>query len=271
MIKAIIGIILVLAVIYIGLGALLYVFQRSQQYFPSGSIALPPTLSGLDVSHVEIAVPDGERIAAWYRPAPEGAPTFLYFPGNGGSIADSHDHFLKIIESGFGFLAISYRGYPGSSGSPSETGLYLDGLTSYDWLTKQSVSADSIIIYGWSLGSGIAAKVASERPAEALVLEAPFLSAEAIARYRFPIFPVGLLMKDPYRTDLLLSAITQPLVVLHGTDDATIPVDHGREIVQRYTGAKELHIVPGGSHTDLWDRGGWEKITGALKALGALH
>lgn len=257
--------------IYVGFGGMLYAFQRGQQYFPDGTIAVPPHLSQLGVSLVEIEVEDGEKIAAWYRPAEDEGKTLLYFPGNGGSVADSQDRFSEMLQSGFGFLGVSYRGYPGSSGSPSETGLFLDGLASYDWLADRGVPAEKIVLYGWSLGSGIASKVASERQAAALVLEAPFLSAEAIAQNLYPLYPVGLLMKDRYRTDLILARIKQPLVVLHGSDDLTIPVGHGREIIRRYSGRKLLLEFPGGSHADLWDRDGWRKIRDALKGLKVLR
>jgi len=267
MLKGLISLLGTLAVIYFGLGAALFLFQRNQQYFPDGSIEIPRYLAARGVSLVEIEVEDGERLSAWYRPADKGMPTLLYFPGNGGSVADSHERFEEVLDSGFGFLALSYRGYPGSTGSPTEAGLFLDGITSYDWLIANGVPADRIVLYGWSLGSGVASKVASLRQAGALVLEAPFLSAESIARQRFPIFPIGFLMKDRYRTDRLLSQITQPLVVLHGTHDLTIPIDHGREIIRRYAGPKTLLEFPGGSHADLWDRGGWRKILDALRAL----
>lgn len=257
--------------IYVGFGGMLYALQRGQQYFPDGTIAVPPHLASLGVALVAIQVEDGETIAAWFRPAENGGKTLLYFPGNGGSVADSQERFAELLQGGFGFLGVSYRGYPGSSGSPSETGLFLDGLASFDWLTDAGVSAEEIVLYGWSLGSGVASKVASERPAAALVLEAPFLSAEAIAQKMYPLYPVGLLMKDRYRTDLVLPRITQPLVVLHGTEDLTIPVDHGREIVRRYTGPKLFLEFAGGSHADLWDRDGWRKIRDALIHLKVLR
>ena len=270
MFKGLIGLLAALAAIYAGLGAVLFVFQRNQQYFPGGTIDVPADLAGRGVSLVKIDVEDGESIAAWYRRAEQGRPTLLYFPGNGGSVADSRDRFAEVIDSGFGLLGVSYRGYPGSSGSPSESGLFLDGLASFDWLTANGVPQGDIIIYGWSLGSGVASHLASRRPARALVLEAPFLSAEAIARQLYPIFPVGLLMKDKYRTDLLLPQIGQPLVVLHGTDDRIIPIDHGRELFRRFSGPKVFLEFSGGIHWDLWEHGGWRKILDALVQLKVL-
>jgi len=267
MLKALIWLVAVAAAAYIAFGAILYSFQRKQQYFPSGGITVPAHLVERGVSLVTIETEDGERIAAWHGPSADGRASLLYFPGNGGSIADSDDRFAELLDEGFGFLAISYRGYPGSTGSPSEAGLVLDALAGFDWLTAHGVDAKTIIVYGWSLGSGVAAQLAGLRPVRALVLEAPFLSAEAIARQRFPMFPVGLLMKDRFRTDLALPRIDRPLVVLHGDADRTIPVEHGREIVRRYDGPKVFLEFPGGTHTDLWERGGWCRIREALRSL----
>lgn len=270
MARALIGIVVGVALAYVGFGALLFTFQRDQQYHPGGSIVVPASSAERGVSVVTLAVPDGEKIAAWYRAAEQGRPTILYLPGNGGSVADSHDRFEELIDAGFGLLGISYRGYPGSTGSPTQDGLFLDAEAGYDFLAENGVSPGDVIVYGWSLGSGVATHLASRRAVGALVLEAPFLSAESIARIRYPMYPIRLLMKDPFRSDLLLSDLTVPLVVVHGTDDETIPFAHGREIVERYQGPKQLIEIPGGSHTDIWDRDGWEKVRAALVELGAL-
>lgn len=270
MAKTLMGIAVGVALAYVGFGALLFTFQRDQQYHPRGSIAVPASSAERGVALVTLTVPDGERIAAWYRTADPGHPTILYLPGNGGSVADSHDRFEDLIDEGFGLLGISYRGYPGSTGSPTEEGLFLDAEAGYDFLVENGVSAADVIVYGWSLGSGVATHLASRRSVGALVLEAPFLSAEAIARLRYPLYPIRLLMKDPFRSDLLLPDLTAPLVVVHGTEDRTIPFSHGREFVERYQGPKRLIEIPGGTHTNIWERGGWAKVRTALGELGAL-
>lgn len=267
MLKTIVAILIVVAAVYICFGALLYVFQRSQQYFPAGSIALPAHLALRGVVEVRIDTEDGETIAAWYGKASEGMPTFLYLPGNGGSISDSHDRFADVMQDGFGFLAVSYRGYPGSTGSPSEAGLASDGTAAFDWLVRQGVPGSDIVLYGWSLGSGVAAHVAARRKVRALVFEAPFVSAEAIARTLYPHYPVSLLMKDKFRTDLLLPKIDAPMVVLHGTADMVVPVQHGRDLVAAYAGRKTYLELLGGNHIDLWEQGAWPRIRSALREL----
>ena len=232
--------------VYVGLGALLYIGQRSQQYFPHGEFEIPVDMRQLGVSLERLKTPDNETIVAWYHPALKGKPTFLYFHGNGGSVAMNADRFRQLISDGYGLLAISYRGYPGSSGSPSEKGLTTDGTTAFDWLVAKGVAPQDVIVYGWSLGSGVAAYVVSERDSRALVLETPFTSALSIARKRFPIYPVDWLMKDPFRSDLRLASVDVPLVVLHGTSDRVIPDEEGRRLFAGYEGPKTFLEFPGG-------------------------
>ena len=270
MARSLITILASVVAVYVGLGLVLYLSQRSQQYFPHGDFHVPADLRSAGVDLHRLETPDGETIAVWYRAAPQGRPTILYFHGNGGSVAHNADRFRLLVSEGFGLLAVSYRGYPGSSGSPSEKGLATDALTAFDWLIDRGVSADDVIIYGWSLGSGVAAHVASARTSRAMIMESPFTSALSIARMRFPVYPVGLLMKDPFRTDLRLPAISGPLVVLHGTDDIVVPVEEGRKVFADYEGPKLYLEFPGGRHEDLWDRGAWPRIRAALVELGVL-
>ncbi|MEM8811253.1 MAG: alpha/beta fold hydrolase [Pseudomonadota bacterium] len=270
MVKGLVGLTIAAFATYVGIAALLYVFQRDLQYLPGGSVAVSAALADRGVRLITIESGDGERLAALYGQASEGHPTILYLPGNGGSVADSSDRFAEMIDSGFGVLGLSYRGYPGSTGKPTEKGLIADGLAAYDWLIAEGVLERDLIIYGWSLGSGVAVQVAEKRGPRALILEAPFLSAEAIARQRYPIMPVGLLMKDTFRSDLYLAKLDVPLVVFHGTADGTIPVGQSKEVLALYSGPKSYVEIDGGSHVNLWEHIGWPGILNELRKLGAI-
>ena len=243
--------------IYLAPVSYLYVFQRSLVFKPGGELAAPVDkgLAGVDVRSFEMA--DGVRLTGWYAPADAGKPSVLYFHGNAGNLSGRWRRFATIRASGFGLLAASYRGYPGSEGSPGERRLITDGLALYDWLAGQS---DQIVVHGESLGTGIAVAVAASRDARALVLEAPYTAAVDIAAKQYPWMPVGLLMKDQFRSRERISDVSEPLLIVHGSDDRVIPVGHGSRLYALAGEPKTLTIIDGAGHDDLWPRGIWQHV-----------
>src|SRR5882724_6569455 len=158
--RAVGAVLLVAVVLYLGAVAYLFAFQRSYVFVPDGTLA-SPTEKGLpQVEVVTIRVKDGTELTGWYA-APSGdRPTILYFHGNAGNISGRAKRFKQILDSGFGLLAVSYRGYPGSGGNPSEAALFSDGLEIFDWLAARTMN---IVIHGESLGTSVATYVAEER------------------------------------------------------------------------------------------------------------
>jgi fermentation-respiration switch protein FrsA (DUF1100 family) len=185
----------------------------------------------------------------------------LYFHGNAGSLSDRADRFAHIVDSGFGFVAMAYRGYPGSGGSPGEAALYADALEIFDRLASET---DAVVLYGESLGTAVATYVAAERPAAALILESPFTAALDIAAATYPWVPVSLLMLDPFLSREHIRRVDEPLLILHGTTDRVVPVAHGRALFAVAGEPKELVIVEGAGHGDLWERGLWSAVLGFL-------
>ena len=163
---------------------------------------------------IAIQANDGTVLSGWYAAAAPGQPTLLYFHGNAGTISGRSERFKQVIDSGFGLLAMSYRGYPGSEGSPSEAALFSDALEIFDWLAERT---DRIVVYGELLGTAVACHVAAGREAGALVLEAPFTSALDIAAATYPWVPVGLLMRDPFLSRDAITHVDEPVLILHGT------------------------------------------------------
>jgi fermentation-respiration switch protein FrsA (DUF1100 family) len=172
-----------------------------------------------------------------------------------------------VLASGFGLLAMSYRGYPGSGGKPSEKALFSDALETYDWLAERT---SDIVIHGESLGTGIATYTASQRPEEALILEAPYTAAVDIAAERYPWVPVKLLMRDQYRSDDYIDEIDTPLLIVHGTADTTIPVRFGEELFEMALDPKQLSLIEGGTHGDLWENGLWPIALSFLQENGVI-
>src|SRR5690606_28994105 len=138
-----------------------------------------------------------------------------------------------------GVLLVSYRGYSGNPGTPSEEGLYADGRAALDWLAAHGVDGASTVVYGASLGSGVATKMAAERELAAVVLEAPYTSTVDVAALRFPVVPVGWLMKDRFESFARIAKITEPVLVMHGDRDTVIPQTLGRRLYEAVSSVKE--------------------------------
>jgi hypothetical protein len=263
--RIVVVLIVMIAATYGAAVGYLYFFQRSFVFEPSGALA-SPSEHGLDmVEVVTITTADGTRLTGWSAEPQAGRPSILYFHGNAGNISTRADRFQKIVGSGFGLLAMSYRGYPDSEGSPSEAALFSDALEIFDWLAART---ETIVIHGESLGTGVATYVATERPAAALVLEAPFTAALDVAQETYPWVPVALLMYDPFISRDRIGRVEEPLLIVHGTKDRVVPTDQGRRLFEAAGEPKQLAIFEGGIHSDLWDRELWPTVLEFLERNG---
>jgi uncharacterized protein len=257
MIKFVIG----FFIIYIAFTGLLFVMQRKLQYLPDPRLVEPAEV-GLDgFKTVRLETPDGERLVAWHAPAPGGHPTIVYFQGNGLGLEARTERFRLFHRTGYGVLALGYRGYSGSSGTPSENGLVIDGATAAAFVLGNGVPRERLVYYGESLGTGVAVQLAGReetRPA-AVILEAPFTSAADVARRHYWYTPVGLLMRDQFRSIEHIAAMAAPLFVLHGDADGVVPVVQGQTLFDAAGEPKEMMVVPGGRHgtpltPEIWGR-----------------
>ncbi len=254
---------LVAVVLYAAIVGYMYAKQDTLLYKPSGELPDPKTIGMADVDVVSLPMSDGVVLTAWSAPpATEGAPTVLFFHGQSGNLGDRADRMREILNSGYGLLAPSYRGFPGSEGEPSEMALISDGVYMFDRL---DVEGTDVVLHGQSLGTGIAAAVAEQRPnAQLLVLEAPFTATVDVASERYPLLPVSLLMKDQFATRDLIEEITVPTLIFHGTEDETIPLHHGEALAAMSGGSAKLYVVPEGTHNDLWSHGLWDEVQATL-------
>lgn len=250
---------------YAAAASYLFVFQRSYLFVPSGALASPAEKGLADVEVVALTAADGTRLAAWYGAPAAGRPSVLYFHGNAGNVSGRAERFRQIRASGFGLLALSYRGYGGSDGAPSERALVADGLAAFDWLAGRG---GPIVIHGESLGTAVAVQTAAARPAAALVLEAPFTAAVDLAARRYPWVPVAYLMRDPFLSRHHIGRVEEPLLVVHGTDDPVVPVAQGRALFEAANEPKRLVVVDGAGHSDLWERGLWPALLDFLTETG---
>lgn len=219
--------------------------ERSVFYFPNKT-SYGPIPDGVET--LTLTTPDGLSLQAWYLPPPEGRPLVLYFHGNGGNITGTGGMFEAFRKLQLGVLAIDYRGYGESQGDPSEQGLYLDALTAYDEAIKRGFKPERILVYGHSLGGGVATYLAHERPCAKLILSATFTSTTDVARFRKGSLAARQI--DGYDNLERIADLTLPVFILHGDQDQTIPCEMG-ERLHAACKTSELWKVQGANHNNL--------------------
>jgi uncharacterized protein len=243
--QTLILIIVICSSLYVVLIAFMYFQQRKLQYFPNRIEITPEQVGLIDVQRIVLQTPDGEKILAWYHPAPKYRPTLLYFHGNAGGLSGRVDKLRFYQSHGFGFLAVSYRGFEGSTGMPSEARLLIDAKTAYDWLISHNVADGKIVVLGESIGTGVAVQLVSQKPIQALALEAPYFNAVDVGAKIYWYLPVRLLMKDQFRSSEFIANYHGPLLIIHGTQDQIIPLDQGQKLFEIANQPKQLITVNG--------------------------
>jgi hypothetical protein len=236
--------------------ALVYLTQRGFIYLPD---ARRPDLvmsgAGGTFAAVTLTAADGIATVSWYRAAAAGRPTLVLFQGNAGNIADRLFKVVPFMQEGWGVLLVGYRGYGGNPGQPTEPGLYADGRAALNYLAGQGVVPGWLVLYGESLGSGVAVQMATEIETGALVLEAPFTSLGDMAQRQFPYFPARWLVIDRFDSLAKIGSIPTPTLILHGSRDAIVPVAFGRRLFEAANEPRELKLFPEAGHVDLYDHG----------------
>jgi fermentation-respiration switch protein FrsA (DUF1100 family) len=240
-------------VLYGGFVALLYVAQRALQYFPERQRTTPSAAGLPEAEEAVLDTGDGERVIVWHVPPRERQPIFLYFHGNGGSLRWRDERFHALIADGSGLVALSYRGYGGSSGRPTEKGLAEDAATAYSFAVAR-YPAERIVLWGESLGSALAIALAAEKPVGHLVLEAPFTSAADVGALHYWFVPVRILLKDQFRSDLRVGKVAAPVLVVHGENDAIVPMTLGERLYGLIRAPRRFVRIAHAGHNDLGRR-----------------
>jgi fermentation-respiration switch protein FrsA (DUF1100 family) len=251
---------------YLTVGAGLYLAQRQLLYRPDTTRVDPATI-GLDVREVVIERPDGARLIAWRAKAAPGKPTLLYFHGNGGNLAGRHERIALYRSAGYGVFMLSYRGYSGSTGSPSEAANVADALAAYDLLAAEGVAPRDIVLYGESLGTGVAVQVASTRAVGGVILDAPYTAIVDIAAAHYFWLPVHALMQDRYDSLSRIADIKAPLLVLHGARDTIVPLAMGQAVFAAAKEPKQMHVFPQAGHLFHTEFGSFEVIRAFVDGL----
>lgn len=248
-------IILFLVVVYLSVVAAASLTQGYVIFQSRGAATAPP--AHLPVSALVLPTPDGERLNAWWLQTGGATRTVLYFQGNGTNISHKGIRLRTFYEMGVNALLVDYRGYGKSTGRiKTERDIYTDGLTAWSHLTiEKGISAEDIIIWGRSLGGGVAAEVAQFRNISALILESTFCSLNALARRQYWFLPTGRLLKFDFDNAAKLKNVRAPIVIVHSVDDDYIPFTQAARLYAAAPAPRYL-IRTNGSHLDWFERDG---------------
>ena len=234
---------------YVGLVALLYLVQRSIMYFPDTRRHSPAGLGLQQSEEVTLQSADAVRLIVWHVPPREGMPVIIYFQGNGGGLDLRAERFKKLTAGGVGLVALNYRGYGGSEGRPTETGIILDAKAAYDFAAAR-YGANRIVLWGESLGTGVAVALAAEQPVARVILESPYTSITDVAASIYWFAPVRLLLKDSFRSDERIAKVSVPVLVVHGERDAIVRITFGERLYALIPGPKQFIRLPEAGHND---------------------
>lgn len=244
----------------------LFALQRSLLYQVGNDV---PDLARAGVEGfeaVEVGTPDGLTLISWYRAAAPGMATLLVTHGNAGHIGHRVGKLAAFADKGYGLFLVGYRGFGGNPGTPNEQGLYIDGRAGLAWLERHGVSADHIVAYGESLGTGVAIEIASKAPVAAVVLESPYTSLADVASSHYWYMPfAGSLVPDRFEAKKAIGKVNAPVLMLHGKRDAIIPVRQAEALFDAANEPRELQIVPEAGHMDLYEHGAAGIVLAFLK------
>ena len=245
--------------------------ERRLMYFPGGPYVAPGEAGLRGVREHVLTAAGGARVMAWFAPPAPGQPTILYVHGNAGALDTRADRIQFYTARGLGVFMMTYRGFPGSTGEPSEAANVADATLAYDTLLGLGIAPGDVVLYGESIGTGVAAQVAASRPVGGLVLDAPYTSMVELAGLHYPLLALAgrFFMRDRYDTRAAIASVTAPLLIIHGEADGIIPVSMGRELYNLAAEPKTLRTFPGAGHADHAPFGSQEVVAdwiGALKS-----
>ena len=246
---------LLVAAVVIGVPAAAWLAQDSLIFFPQ---PLPSTAHlPAHAAPLVVGAADGTRLAGWFvranrefRQDSEPAPTVIYFGGNAEEV--SHTLADPRWPREWSIVAINYRGYGTSEGKPGEQALAADALAIYDAVARRDgVDPKRIVVFGRSLGTAVATRVAAERPVAGVILVSPYDSLSAVGRHHYPFLPVSLLLRHRFEAETDARRCSAPLLAIVASSDSIIPVGRSRALYDAWAGPKSWQVVPGSDHNSL--------------------
>jgi len=257
--------------IYLIIAIALYFGQRRVLYLPDRRTPDPTRAGVAEMRPVTLATEDGLDLLAWWRP-PQASDngTLVYFHGNGGHIGYRGYKLRPYLDAGLGVLIVSYRGYGGNPGSPTEEGLYADGRAALAFVTDEGIPLSKLVLYGESLGSGVAVHLAARTDVAAVVLEAPFTSIPDVAAHHYWWLPARQLIHDRYNSETKIDEVDAPVLILHGERDRVVPIRFGHALLVAASEPKTGVFFPEAGHEDLYEHGAARRVLDFLADLGLI-
>lgn len=236
--------------IYLLVIVIQYFFQKNLIYFPDKT-PMTPSQAGVPSLHeIQLLTTDGLTLKAWYKKAESHRPTLVYFHGNAGHLGYRAPAIRPYLEQGYGVLLLSYRGYGGSEGQPSERGFYEDARAALGFLLAERISSSCLILYGESLGTAVAVQMAVEFDVGVVILQAPFTRLADIGQYHYFYLPVRALLRESYDSMSKITQIHKPLLILQGTRDQIIPARFSQALFEAANTPKKYIKLEGYHHND---------------------
>ncbi len=245
-----------LVFLYIFLGILLYLFQRRITFNKSAKPQAPKYYSLDKTEEIVIKTEDKISLLAWFYEGDKNKPILVYFHGNSFDIGERAYRIKRYNDAGFSTLLVSWRGFSGNEGNPTENNLYLDGKATIDWVLKNTkFKIQDIINYGESLGSGVAVELNLNYEFLCTVLEAPFTSIADVANKRYKIYPTKYLVKDKFDNLSKIDHIKSPILIISGLRDEVVPHSHSITLFNKANNLKKSLFVDEAMHNNLYDFG----------------
>ena len=257
----------ILFLVYFLVLVYLYFFQRNLMYHPNENNYSNDELK-VNVEKIKVITKDGIDLLGWYHEKNlKEFKTLLFFHGNAGSLENRIHKLNKFGEMKINFLIIAWRGFSGNKGKPSEKGLYEDGQSAIQWLLEKGLNEKDIIIYGESLGTGIATHLSQNKDFAGVILETPFTSMVDAAKTFYPYIPVNLLLKDKFKNEDKVKNINSPILIMHGEVDQIVPFAMGKRIFEIANEPKFSYFTKHDNHMMEYDENLLKALNSFLKIL----
>ena len=255
--------ILIIFLIYLVFMLFLYFYRRNLLYHPNENNYSGDNIS-VAIQKVKISTPDNIELVGWYHKKDlKNFKTLVFFHGNAGSLENRIYKLNHFQDMDINFLIIAWRGFSGNNGKPSEEGLYLDGKSAIDWLINNGVNEKNLVLYGESLGTGVATHLAQNKNFAGVILETPFTSMIDTAKKFYPYIPVKLLLKDKFENYKKIKNINSPILIMHGEKDQIVPFEMGKKMFEIANEPKYSYFTKYDNHMMEYD----ESLVKALNSF----